>query len=81
MGVLYMALFSGSLAYYLSNKAQKTIEIGEQSLFSYLNPLFSIPLAVFWLGETITPLFIAGSVVVTAGVIIAETKKKVFNIF
>lgn len=81
MGVLYMALFSGSLAYYLSNKAQKTIEIGEQSLFSYLNPLFSIPLAVFWLGETITPLFIAGSVVVTAGVIIAETKKKIFNIF
>lgn len=51
LGVFYMAIISGTLAFWLSNKAQKSIEIGEQSLFSYLYPIFSLPLAVIWLGE------------------------------
>jgi drug/metabolite transporter (DMT)-like permease len=75
-GVWYMALLSGSFAYFLSNKAQKSIEIGEQSLFSYLYPLFSVPLAVWWLGETITVLFVIGAAVIAIGVFIAETKKR-----
>lgn len=76
LGVLYMALLSGSLAYYLGNKAQKTIEIGEASVFSYLYPLFATPLAVFWLGEKITPMFVVGAVIITLGVILAEWKKR-----
>jgi len=79
LGVIYMAILSGSVAYYLSNKAQKTIEIGEAAVFSYIYPLFSTPLAVVWLGEKITPMFILGAVVITFGVIIAETKKKRYN--
>lgn len=75
-GVWYMALLSGSLAYYLGNKAQKTIEIGEASVFSYLYPLFATPLAVFWLGEKITPMFVVGAVIITLGVILAEWKKR-----
>ena len=76
LGVIFMALFSGSLAYYLANKAQKTIEIGEAAVFSYIYPLFSTPLAVIWLGEKITPMFILGGIVIAFGVIIAETKKR-----
>lgn len=76
LGVMFMALFSGSLAYYLSNKAQKTIEIGEAAVFSYIYPLFSTPLAVVWLGEKITPIFILGAVIIALGVVIAETKKR-----
>lgn len=79
LGVFYMAALSGSLAYYLYEKAQKTIEIGEASLTSYLYPLFAAPLAVLWLGEKITPIFIVGAVVITIGVIIAEIKKKRYN--
>jgi len=79
LGVLYMALISGTLAFYLSNKAQKTIEIGEASLFAYLYPLFSTPLAVLWLGEKITPTFVTGAVIITIGVAIAEIKKKRYN--
>lgn len=75
-GVLYMALISGNLAFYLSNKAQKTIEIGEQSLFSYLYPIFSLPLAVLWLGEKVTSIHILGGIIIVIGVIIAEIKKK-----
>src|SRR3990167_8893764 len=46
LGVFYMALLSGSLAYTLSNLGQKTIEVGEAAVFSYLYPLFAAPLAV-----------------------------------
>ncbi|MEK7550346.1 MAG: DMT family transporter [Patescibacteria group bacterium] len=79
LGVVYMALLSGSLAYYLANKAQKTIEIGEQAIFGYMYPIFAAPLAVVWLGEKITPMFIIGAVIITLGVVIAEIKKKRYN--
>lgn len=78
-GVWYMAILSGTLAFYLSNRAQKTIEIGEQSLFSYLYPIFSLPLAVVWLGEKVTSMHIVGGVIILIGVVIAEIKKKRYN--
>jgi drug/metabolite transporter (DMT)-like permease len=78
-GVLYMALLSGTLAYWLWHKAQKTIEIGEGGLFAYLYPIIGAPLAVFWLGEKITMPFIVGAVIIAFGVIIAEYKKTRYN--
>ena len=80
LGVFYMALLSGSLAYTLSHAGQKTIEIGEAAVFSYLYPLFAAPLAVLWLGEKITPSFIFGGLVITVGVVIAEYKKRKKNV-
>lgn len=79
LGVFYMAFLSGSLAYTLSNLGQKTIEIGEASVFSYLYPIFAAPLAVLWLGEKITPTYILGGAVIVLGVIIAEFKKRSYN--
>lgn len=76
LGVFYMALLSGSLAYYLWHKAEKSIEISEVSLFAYLYPIFGIPLSVFWLREWITPPFIVGSVIIAIGVFLAEFKPK-----
>lgn len=76
LGVLYMAVISGTIGFYLSNKAQKTIEISEQSLFSYLAPIFSMPIAILWLGEKITPVFIVGAIIIALGVFIAEVKKR-----
>jgi len=75
LSILYMAVLSGNLAYYLWVRGQKTIEISEASLFAYLQPIFSTPLAILWLGEKITPVFIIGAILITTGVIIAETKK------
>jgi len=74
LGVLYMAFISGTLAYALGIEGQKSIEISEAGLFSYLYPVFSAPLAVFWLGEKITVEFVIGAVLITMGVIIAEFK-------
>ncbi len=75
LGVIYMALLSGTLAYILWHKAEKTIEVGEVGIFAYLYPLFGTPLSVLWLGEKITTPFIVGAVVIAIGVIIAEYKK------
>lgn len=79
IGVFYMAVISGSLGFYLSNKAQKSIEIGEQAIFGYMYPIFAAPLAVLWLGEKITPVFIIGAIIIAMGVAIAEIKKKRYN--
>ncbi|EKE05132.1 MAG: hypothetical protein ACD_19C00426G0154 [uncultured bacterium] len=78
-GVWYMAVISGTLAFWLFNKAQKSIEIGEQSLFAYLYPVFSLPLAVIWLGEKVTTTHIIGGIIIVVGVVIAEIKKKRYN--
>ncbi|MCX6705454.1 MAG: DMT family transporter [Candidatus Woesebacteria bacterium] len=76
LGVFYMAILSGTLAYFLWHKAEKTIEISEVSVIAYLYPLFGTPLAVFWLGEKITPPFVIGAIVIAIGVFLAEVKKK-----
>ncbi len=75
MGVWYMAVLSGSLAYFLYQEGQKKIEASEATLFSYLSPLFAAPLAVLWLREKITTPFVIGTVIVIFGVFIAEYRK------
>ncbi|KKU12144.1 MAG: hypothetical protein UX19_C0006G0020 [Candidatus Woesebacteria bacterium GW2011_GWA1_45_8] len=79
LGVWFMALGSGTLAYTLWARAQKTIEIGEAGLFAYLSPIFAAPLAVFWLKEKITATFVIAAILITLGVIIAEFKKTGYN--
>ena len=76
LGVWYMAVVSGSIAYYLSVRAEKSIEISEAGLFWYLHPIFSVPLAIFWLGESITAYYIIGAILITIGVVIAEIKRR-----
>lgn len=79
LGVLYMALLSGSLAYFLWHKAEKTIEVSEVGLFAYLYPVFGTPLSVLWLKEKITLPFVIGSLIIAFGVILAEVKKRRYN--
>lgn len=76
LGVIYMAILSGTLAYTLWHKAEKMIEVGEVGLIAYTYPIFSTPIAVIWLGEKITLPFIIGAVVIAIGVLIAEIKPK-----
>lgn len=76
LGVWYMALISGSLAYFLYVRGQRTIEASEAVLFNYLQPVFTIPLAIFWLGEKLSVSFVVGAAIITFGLIIAEHKKR-----
>lgn len=75
MGVLYMSLFSGTIAYTMRNIAVKTIEVSESALYVYLQPLWAAILAVIWLRETITPAYLIGGAIIAFGVLIAESKR------
>lgn len=75
MGVLYMAVLSGIIAYTMRNIAIKTIEVSESALYQYLQPLWAAILAVIWLREAITPSYIAGGLVIAVGVYIAEQQR------
>lgn len=75
IGVWYIAIMAGSLAHFLFMRGARTIEIGRASLFSYLSPVFSIPVAILWLKEILDPIYLIGAAVIVIGVYIAETKK------
>lgn len=79
LGVLYMAILSGTLAYYLWHKAEKTIEVSEVNVIAYLYPVFGTPLSVLWLKERITAPLIIGSIVIAIGVFLAQWKKRRYN--
>lgn len=76
LGVWFMALISGTLAYYLHNRGLKSIEVGDASIFTYLSPIWAAPLALFWLGEKITGPFLFGAALIFIGVGIAEYKRR-----
>ena len=76
LGVLFMAVLSGTVAYALRSVAVKTIELSEAAVFSYLYPLWAAPLAILWLGESVALPFVLGAGLIATGVLIAERKKR-----
>lgn len=79
MGVLYMALFSGTIAYFLFNKSIKTIELSEGALFSYLHPVYSAFLAILLLKERPSLTLLLGSIITIIGIGVAQVKIKRYN--
>lgn len=75
-GILYMSLLGSIIAYFTYTYGFSLIEASEATLFSYLQPLFGMPLAVLWLKEQISLAFIFGAVFITLGVFLTEYKKK-----
>jgi drug/metabolite transporter (DMT)-like permease len=73
-GILYMSLLGSIIAYFTYTYGFSLIEASEATLFSYLQPLFSMPLAVLWLKEQISLAFIFGAVFITLGVFLTEWK-------
>ena len=74
LGVAFMAVLSGTVAYSVRNIAIKSIEVSESALFGYLQPFWAAILAVLWLREAITPSYVIGGMVITVGVIMAQQK-------
>lgn len=75
LGVWYMALLSGNLAYYLYIRGERTLRVSEAVLFNYLQPVITIPLAIFWLQESLNINFIIGAIIISIGLFIVEYKK------
>ena len=75
LGVWYMALMSGNLAYYLYIRSERTLDVSETVLFNYLQPVVTIPLAIFWLHEELSVHFIIGAIIIAIGLFVVEFKR------
>lgn len=71
-GIIYMAIAGSVIAFWAYAKGQALIPAGEASVFTYLQPIFTFPLAYFWLGESISGLGIFACLLIAAGVYFSE---------
>jgi drug/metabolite transporter (DMT)-like permease len=76
-GVLYMAILGSVVAYFTYIYGFSKIEASEATLFTYLEPIFAIPVAIVFLKETVSPPFLFGALLTAVGVIISELRVKV----
>ncbi len=72
VGVLYGAIFSSAIAYFLFYWALRYIKASETTIFTYIDPVAAIFIAVPLLKEYPNPPFILGSILVFLGIYIAE---------
>lgn len=75
LGVIYMAVLSGTIAFSLRAKAQKTIGISEAGFMGYLVPILSTLFALVFLAEKMTITFAIGAAFIAVGVYLIEYKK------
>lgn len=75
LGVFYMAVLSGTVAFALRAKAQKTVGLSEAGFMGYLVPILSTLFAVLFLSEKITTEFAIGAVIIALGVFLIEYHK------
>ncbi len=72
--ILYMAIGGSIIAFWAYQEGQKRIEASEAAIFSYLKPVFTIPLAFIWLKEPLTPLTIFSTFIIIFGVYLSEKR-------
>jgi drug/metabolite transporter (DMT)-like permease len=70
--ILYLGIVTSVLAYVLWYYALSRAEAGKVALFTNLQPILTTVLAVVLLGQTLTPMFVIGGIVVLSGVILAQ---------
>ncbi len=73
-GILFMAIPGSLIAFFTYLWGLKKIEASEASIFTYLQPIFAVPLAIVLLKETITLPFMVGAFFISLGVYISETR-------
>lgn len=72
VGIIFGAVLSSALAYCCYNFALKNIVANEVGIFFYLDPVVAVVIAMPLLGEVVTVPFLIGSILVFAGLFIAE---------
>lgn len=74
--IIYMSTLGSIIAYFTYTYGVSLIEASEATLFTYLQPIFTAPLAVFWLKETVSQYFIFGAILIIIGVLLTSYKFK-----
>jgi len=73
LATLFMGFFGTFMTYLLYQYAIKHLSALTASLSTYIQPVTTTILAMFLLGEKITPLFVLGTAMVFAGVFLTTT--------
>ncbi len=72
VGIIFGACLSSALAYSLSCIAMKYLDASEIGIFSYMDPIIAVLIAIPLLDETITFTYLLGSTLVFLGLFVAE---------
>jgi len=82
-GILYMAILSSVVAYFLYAYSLEKIESSEEAVFSYLSPIFAAPFAFMLLNERISSVFTIAAIIISLGIVLMNIpqieKKKLAN--
>ena len=70
--ILYLAIITSVVSYFLWYFALGRIEAGKAALFSNFQPILTTVLMVMLLGQGITPAFVVGGVIALGGVVLAQ---------
>ncbi len=73
-GVFYLGVISTILGFVAYESAAKLVKPQAAGAIVYFQPLAAIPLAIWLLGETLTPLFLVGVGIIAVGVFLVEKK-------
>ncbi len=85
LGIIYAIYLSTVVAHFFFAFGTKYISASEIGIFSYVDPIATIIIAIPLLGEQITPAYLVGAVLVFLGIFIAEGRihyhpiKKLFS--
>ena len=70
-GILFLGIISTALAMFLWNTAFAELPAGTASLTFFAQPVVGTILGVIFLGDKITPMFIAGGILIGLGILIS----------
>jgi len=74
VGILFGIIFASSLAHVLNAIGVKAVAASEVGIFSYVDPVATILVAIPLLGEVLTPTYVISSVLIFFGIFIAENR-------
>lgn len=72
VGIVYGAVFSSAIAYWLYMIGLNGMEASETGIFGYLMPLSAVIIGVLFFEESITPSFVLGSCLIVLGLVLQE---------
>lgn len=72
VGIIFGAVFASAIAYVFSSWAIKYLPAADVGIFTYIDPMVAILIAIPLLGEIPTATFLVGSLLVFGGIYIAE---------
>lgn len=79
LGLAFMVLLSSISAYFLFEWSLAKTSLASANLFNYIEPFVATFLGVTILGETITPLFWVGAILIGVGVFLGTFAKEVYH--